>query len=120
MKKLYLVVLRKLRKSRKNDQLYYIKTQGYVGDAALWWRENSSGHTVNLVEAGKYSKAEAEQICREATTERAYKVSTILSIQEGHQLCFAGHYLPQADFGQPMLVPNKTQKLYDEFSKQTK
>lgn len=35
------------------EKLYYIQN-GYVGNAMLWWRENSRGYTTNINEAGRY------------------------------------------------------------------
>ena len=35
--------------------MYYIQN-GYVGNAILWWAENSRGYTTDFTKAGKYTK----------------------------------------------------------------
>lgn len=55
------------------EDLYYIRTQGYSGNSLLWWRPNSQGYTSCLWRAGKYTREEAEKICRGSSgTELAY------------------------------------------------
>lgn len=44
--------------------MYYIQNKGYVGNCLLFWRPNRDGYTCDLDEAGKYSKEEADDICR--------------------------------------------------------
>jgi hypothetical protein len=39
-------------------------TQGVRGDCTLWWRPNSCGYTTDLREAGRYTREDAESICR--------------------------------------------------------
>ena len=54
------------------DRLYYIRTEGYSGNALIWWRPNSQGYTSNLDKAGKYTKEEALSIYSSSNTELAY------------------------------------------------
>lgn len=44
-------------------ELYYIQNRGYCGNCVLWWRHDRCGYTVNLDEALKVPKEEAESIC---------------------------------------------------------
>lgn len=46
-----------------SEQLYYIWSGGYSGDALIWWGKDSRGYTSNLDNAGKYTKDEAKRIC---------------------------------------------------------
>jgi hypothetical protein len=41
---------------------YLILYRQHASGYALWWRPNSSGYTVDVAEAGRYSKEEAEAI----------------------------------------------------------
>lgn len=43
-----------------NEKLYYIRNEGYVGNALVWWAENSKGYTTDIRKAGKYTFEEAE------------------------------------------------------------
>lgn len=40
------------------------KTSGVVGNSMLFWRENGQGYTVNLDDAWKVTKTEADIICK--------------------------------------------------------
>ena len=57
----------------ENTQLYYIQdTRQIVGNCMLWWGPNRAGYTTQLEEAGLYPKKEAEEICRNRRTDRAW------------------------------------------------
>lgn len=43
--------------------MYYIQN-GYVGNAALWWAEDSKGYTTEIIKAGKFTKEEAKEIIK--------------------------------------------------------
>lgn len=42
----------------QSDDLYYIQS-GYVGNAMLWWAQDSRGYTTHFEKAGKFTKKEA-------------------------------------------------------------
>jgi hypothetical protein len=56
---------------------YYIRKEGYVGDAWIWWRANSHGYTTNMDQAGIYSEEDARRICSNSTESSAYEVEKI-------------------------------------------
>ena len=41
----------------EKEKFYYIQN-GYVGNAILWWAENSHGYTTDFRKAGKYTEEE--------------------------------------------------------------
>lgn len=47
-----------------SDQKYYIRNEGYVGNALVWWRPNGRGYTTDIREAGKYTYEKAKSICK--------------------------------------------------------
>ena len=49
------------REPQSDEELYYIQT-GYVGNAILWWADNSNGYTAHFLKAGKYTKEETMKI----------------------------------------------------------
>lgn len=60
---------------------YYIQdTRSYVGNCPMWWGENSQGYTCHLSRAGRYTRKEAEAICKNRTTEKAWPCSYVDSI----------------------------------------
>lgn len=59
-------------------ELYYIRTQGYSGNSFIWWGKNGAGYTPDLNHAGRYTKEEAEAICkRRPEQDIAYKCEEI-------------------------------------------
>lgn len=65
-------------------ELYYIQAQGYVGNSIIWWGENSGGYTTNLKKAGRYTKEEAQAICRSRGADTAWPCDYIDSIAVPH------------------------------------
>lgn len=43
--------------------LFYIQNVGFVGNCLKWWRTGGSGYTVDLNEAWKVTKEQADHIC---------------------------------------------------------
>lgn len=46
------------------SDLYYIQNTGFCGNCLKWWRENGHGYTLDLNDAWKVTKAEADRICK--------------------------------------------------------
>jgi hypothetical protein len=59
------------------NKMYYIRTEGYSGNSLLWWRPNSQGYTTDLNKAGRYTKEEAESICKSSKSEVAYECDKV-------------------------------------------
>lgn len=57
-----------LRKLKMKEEMYYVWSGQYVGNAMVWWGKNRSGYTCDLDKAGKYTKEEAIEItnCRDS------------------------------------------------------
>ena len=65
---------------------YLIESMEHAqGMFKVWWRANSCGYTQDLSEAGRYSKEEADEICKRAgpDNERAWKESQVLDGKAG-------------------------------------
>lgn len=45
------------------------------GRWSTWWRENKCGYTRDIAEAGLYTKAEADRLCRPEESERPVHVT---------------------------------------------
>ena len=50
----------------EQEQLFYIQCTEEFGreGSVLWWKPNSRGYTLELNEAGLYTKEQAESICK--------------------------------------------------------
>ena len=71
--------------------MYYIQN-GYVGNAILWWAENSRGYTTDFTKAGKYTKEEAKIIIQRPC-DVAWECSHIDNCKEAQKLTIDGQYL---------------------------
>jgi hypothetical protein len=47
---------------RKQKELYYVWNGEYVGNTMLWWQKESKGYTMNLNQAHKFTREEAQQL----------------------------------------------------------
>lgn len=67
------------------EPLYYIQNVGYQGNCMKFWRPDGKGYTVDLDDAWKLTKAQAEDICRSRPTEDVpFLVSEIDAIARRH------------------------------------
>ncbi|WP_353191373.1 hypothetical protein [Pandoraea pnomenusa] len=50
------------------DDLYYVQdTRSFVGNCPMWWGKDFRGYVTRMDEAGKYTRDEAERICKRDT-----------------------------------------------------
>ena len=62
------------------EKLYYIQdSRNYTGNAVMWWGKDYCGYTANIINAGKYTFLQAEQICKRST-DKAYECDYIDTI----------------------------------------
>ena len=67
------------------EQLYYIQdSRQMVGNCAIWWRAESQGYTCDLADAGKYTKAVADQICHSRGSDIAHPVERVDALAQLH------------------------------------
>jgi hypothetical protein len=76
----------------ENEEMYYIRNEGYVGNALLWWCENSGGYTTDIRKAGKYTLERAKQICKR-DVDSAYKCSYIDNLLISQKLIIDCQYV---------------------------
>ena len=66
-------------------KFFYIQDmRQYVGNSILWWGINRSGYTTDIDKAGKYTESEAQKICRDRKTDRAFPCKYIDSVISKH------------------------------------
>ncbi|AFR35871.1 hypothetical protein [Riemerella anatipestifer] len=71
---------------------YYIRRQGYVGNALIWWKANSNGYTVDIREAGKYTEEEAKETCKRYL-DTAYECDYIDNLLKAQKLIIDSQYV---------------------------
>ena len=74
--------------------LYYIRNEGYLGNALIWWGKEGNGYTPDILKAEKYTKERAESICKRPQ-DTAYKCSYIDNLHESHKLIIDSQYVKE-------------------------
>lgn len=75
-----------------NNIMYYIRNEGFVGNALIWWGKNNNGYTSDIREAGKYTKEQAENICKRPE-DSAYECEYIDNLIEAQKLIVDAQYV---------------------------
>ena len=78
------------------EEKYYIRNEGYLGNALLWWAENGRGYTCDIRYAGKYTKEQAERIC-ERPEDTAYKCEYIDGLTQAQKLIVDCQYVSDSE-----------------------
>lgn len=73
-------------------ELYYIRTYGYVGNSFVWWGEKEAGYTADLKKAGKYTRDEAETICKRRPEQDIAYLCEEIDNSNGVQLHFDSQF----------------------------
>lgn len=46
------------------QKMYYVRNEGYLGNALLWWKKGCNGYTCDIRDAHKFTFEEAQSICK--------------------------------------------------------
>jgi len=71
--------------------LYYIRNEGYLGNALLWWKIGG-GYTCDIRQAEKFTKEKAENICKRPQ-DSAYSCDYIDGLLEAQKLIIDCQYV---------------------------
>lgn len=71
---------------------YYIRNEGYLGNALMWWRKDRNGYTCDIRNAFKCDILEAEKIC-ERYEDTAYLCSYIDNLEIAKKLIVDTQYV---------------------------
>lgn len=74
---------------------FYIraKSEGFLGNAVMWWKADRNGYTEDINKAGKFSKEEALEICRNRKSDVAYNVDYIEKNTRARKTIIDAQYL---------------------------
>jgi len=71
---------------------YYIRNEGYLGNAFIWWKPEHKGYTSDIRKAGKYTLEEVTNICKRPE-DTAFSCEYIDSLEEAKQLVIDSQYV---------------------------
>jgi len=74
------------------EEMYYIRNEGFLGNALIWWAEKGNGYTCDIRKAQKYTLDQAEKIC-ERPQDTAYECDYIDNLLESHKLIIDCQYV---------------------------
>jgi len=46
------------------EKMYYVRNEGYLGNALMWWAEGCKGYTCDIRNAHKFTAEKAESTCK--------------------------------------------------------
>lgn len=79
--------------NEENDsEMYYVRNKGYLGNALLWWKKDCKGYTCDIRDAEKFTKDEAEKICKRPQ-DTAYRCEYIDGLTVSHKLIVDSQYV---------------------------
>jgi hypothetical protein len=78
------------------EEMYYIRNEGYLGNALIWWKKGSNGYTCDIRNAEKFTKEEAEKICKRPQ-DTAYKCDYIDGLLHAQKLIIDCQYVDEAE-----------------------
>jgi len=74
-------------------EMYYIRYEGYLGNALIWW-QLGGGYTCDINKAEKFTEEEAKDICKRPE-DSAYKVSYIDGLEKAKKLIIDSQYVDE-------------------------
>jgi len=72
--------------------MYYIRNEGYVGNALIWWGVDGKGYTTDIRQAGKFTLERALNICKRPQ-DSAYEVEYIDNLLSAQKLIIDCQYV---------------------------
>jgi hypothetical protein len=72
-------------------EYYYIRNEGYLGNALIWWRKGGS-YTCDINQAEMFTKEEAESKCKRPE-DSAYKCKYIDGLTEAKKTIVDSQYV---------------------------
>lgn len=75
--------------------MYYIRNKGYIGNALIWWQKGRTGYTCDINNAHKFTKEEAEEICKRPE-DSAYECDYIDNLHMAKKLIIDCQYVDES------------------------
>lgn len=45
------------------EKMFYVRNEGYLGNALIWWKKGRNGYTCDINDAHKFTYEEAQGVC---------------------------------------------------------
>lgn len=74
---------------------FYIRNEGYLGNALLWWRKGG-GYTCDILQAEKFTEEKAKSICKRPQ-DSAYNIEYIDDLIEAQKLIIDSQYVDESN-----------------------
>lgn len=78
----------------EKEKMYYVRNEGYLGNALMWWKKGCSGYTCDIRDAHKFTEKEAESTCKRPQ-DTAYDCYYIDNLLESHKLIIDSQYVDE-------------------------
>tara|TARA_R110000796_G_scaffold94412_2_gene199204 strand:+ start:43 stop:303 length:261 start_codon:yes stop_codon:yes gene_type:complete len=75
------------------EEMYYIRNEGYLGNALIWWKKDRNGYTCDIRQALKLPLEKAENLCKQRSEDTFYKCSYIDSLDKAKKLIIDSQYV---------------------------
>lgn len=75
--------------------MYYIRNEGYLGNALMWWTKGCNGYTCDIRNAHKFTEEEAKKQCESRYQDTAYECDYIDNLEESHKLIIDCQYVDE-------------------------
>lgn len=72
---------------------YYIRNEGYLGNALIWWQKGG-GYTCDIGKAEMFTKEEAQRICKRPE-DSAYYYKYIDNLTEAKKIIVDAQYVDE-------------------------
>ena len=72
--------------------MYYVRNEGYLGNALIWWGEKGNGYTCDIRKAGKFTEEQAIKICQRPE-DSYYKCDYIDGLSEAKKLIIDSQFV---------------------------
>lgn len=74
--------------------MYYVRREGYLGNALIWWAIGRNGYTCDIKNAHRFTEEEAESVCKRPQ-DTAYKCSYIDGLISAQKLIIDSQYVDE-------------------------
>jgi hypothetical protein len=75
-----------------NEKMYYVRNEGYLGNALIWWTKGCNGYTCDIINAHKFTAEEAERTCKRPQ-DTAYECDYIDNLLVAQKLIIDSQYV---------------------------